>query len=37
MYKLQIRVLAKEDIQHIVNYYDLISSSITNRFLEQLY
>lgn len=37
MHPLHIRVLAKEDIQEIVTYYDLKASSITDRFLERLF
>ena len=34
---LQIRVLAKNDIQEIVEYYDRVSPKITDHFLEDLY
>lgn len=37
MYQLHIRVLAREDIQHIVDYYDRIRSHIADTFLENLY
>ncbi len=38
MYQLQIRHLAKEDIQLIVDYYDeKVSTSVSDKFLENLY
>ena len=37
MFQIQIRVLAKEDIQSITDYYDLKASYITDIFLENLY
>ncbi len=37
MYKLKIRTLAQQDVQEIINYYDIINQNITNRFLEKLY
>ena len=37
MYQFQIRVLAKEDIQHIVDYYEEHATYITDRFLDNLY
>jgi len=37
MFLLHIRVLAKEDIQQIVDYYDKKASHITDKFLENLY
>ena len=37
MYQFHIRVLAREDIQEIVDYYDIKASHITDRFLENLY
>lgn len=37
MFQLQIRVLAQEDIQQVVDYYDLEAPYITDRFLENLY
>ena len=37
MYQLHIRVLAREDIQQIVDYYDRIRSHIADTFLENLY
>ena len=36
MYKLKIRTLAQQDVQEIINYYDIINQNITNRFLEKL-
>lgn len=37
MSSLQIRTHAQLDIQEIVDYYDGISSVITDKFLDQLY
>ena len=38
MFQLQVRLLAKNDIQEIVYYYDVkASKQITNRFLDNLY
>ncbi len=37
MYQFHIRILAREDIQEIVDYYDIKASHITNRFLEKLF
>ena len=37
MTSLHIRVLAKNDIQEIVDYYDRIAPKITNKFLDDLY
>jgi len=37
MYQFQIRVLAKKDIQHIVDYYDAQVPYVTNKFLNKLY
>ena len=38
MYQLQIRKLAKKDIQDIVDYYDENASTfVTDRFLENLF
>ncbi len=37
MYQLLIRILAKGDIQEIVTYYDEISPTVADRFLENLY
>ena len=37
MFQLQIRQLAKEDLQEIVDYYDKISTIVTDNFLENLY
>lgn len=37
MSTLQIRTHAKTDIQEIVDYYDGISSGVTDKFLNQLY
>ncbi len=37
MFQIHIRVLAKEDIQQVVDYYDLEAPHITDRFLESLY
>lgn len=37
MYQLKIRVLAQIDIQDIVDYYDEISTKITDKFLSNLY
>ena len=37
MNSLKIRLLAKEDIQEIVNYYDKINKRITNNFLNNLF
>lgn len=38
MYQLQIRELAKEDIQNIVDYYDIKTSTlVVDKFLESLY
>ena len=37
MFHFHIRVLAREDIQQIVDYYEEKASHITNEFLENLY
>lgn len=37
MYQLKIRQLAQIDIQEIVDYYDDISSKISDKFLDNLY
>ncbi len=37
MYKLHIRVLAKKDIQSAVDYYQNISPTLADRFLNTLY
>jgi plasmid stabilization system protein ParE len=37
MFQLHIRVLAREDIQQIVDYYDEKSADITDIFLDSLY
>ena len=37
MYQFQIRVLARKDIQHAVDYYEEHVPYVTNRFLENLY
>ncbi len=37
MFQLQIRVLAFEDIQQAVDYYEKKASHITDKFLEHLY
>ncbi len=37
MSKINIRLLAKQDIQEIVNYYDDISTKITDKFLDDLF
>ncbi len=37
MYKLHIRVLAKEDIQNAVDYYQTKNSTLADRFLDTLY
>lgn len=37
MLALQIRVLAKNDIQEIVDYYDRLAPKITDKFLDDLY
>ncbi len=37
MLQLQIRTLAKEDIQQIVDYYEDISTQVTDNFLIDLY
>lgn len=37
MLSLQIRVLAKNDIQEIVDYYDRLAPKITDKFLDDLY
>ena len=38
MFKIQVRLLAKNDIQEIIDYYDVkASKKITNRFLDDLY
>jgi plasmid stabilization system protein ParE len=37
MFQFHVRVLAKEDIQQIVDYYDIKAAHITDSFLESLY
>ncbi len=37
MFKLNIRLLAMQDIQETLDYYDEISFKITDKFLDQLY
>ena len=37
MPRLKIRLLAQQDVQEIVDYYDAINPEITNRFLEKLF
>lgn len=37
MLSLQIRTLAKNDIQEIVDYYDSISPKLADKFLQQLF
>ena len=37
MLALQIRVLAKNDIQEIVDYYDRLAPKITDKFMDDLY
>ncbi|MBO6496985.1 MAG: type II toxin-antitoxin system RelE/ParE family toxin [Roseivirga sp.] len=37
MYNLQIRTQVKGDIQEIVDFYDRVSSKISDRFLDELY
>jgi len=37
MFQLHIRVLAKEDIQQIVDYYEEKAIHVTDMFLENLY
>ncbi len=37
MYNLHIRVLAKEDIQNVVDYYQNITPTLADRFLNTLY
>lgn len=37
MYNLQIRTLAKADIQEVVDFYDKISPRIASKFLEHLF
>lgn len=37
MLQLQIRVIAKDDIQEIVDYYDRLAPKITDKFLDGLY
>ncbi len=37
MLQLHIRVLAREDIQQVVDYYDEKSAHITDKFLNSLY
>ncbi len=37
MFDFHIRVLAQEDIQKIVDYYDENASLVTDKFLESLY
>ena len=37
MFHFHIRVLARKDIQQIVDYYEEKASHITDRFLENLY
>lgn len=37
MYALHVRLLARQDIQQIVDYYDLKASHVTTVFLEILF
>ncbi len=37
MFQLNIRSIAKQDIQEIIDYYEDISPKITDRFLNELY
>jgi hypothetical protein len=37
VFQLQIRVLAQNDIQEIVGYYDIkVSKTVTDKFIEDL-
>lgn len=36
-YDFRIRLLAKEDIQHIIDYYDSKAPMVTDRFLDRLF
>lgn len=36
MHKLSFRSLAKDDIQRIIDYYDLINPKLTEAFLKEL-
>ncbi len=37
MYQLHIRLLAKNDVQEITDYYQMINPSLADRFLVKLY
>ena len=37
MFNLEIRSLARGDIQEIVDYYDKVASSLADRFLDELF
>jgi len=37
MYKIKILILAQQDVQEIIDYYDSINPEITDRFLRKLF
>ncbi len=37
MFQLRIRILARQDLQQAVDYYDSVSTKIADAFLEDFY